>query len=122
MGQLSDPERNKAFIGTFTAPYQKANILVLLGLLAELPDENYDHSEFGFNAAYPNSGCALSLAVKNEDKFTIPDADLVLWDRQIFGPVACDLVFGVDAFGCDPHAVTKAQVVERLQRIVDKVE
>lgn len=54
-------------------PHERANIVVLLGLLALLPAENYDHTQFGFAFDYgksPTKGCALGLAIVNHDKFT----------------------------------------------------
>ncbi len=76
-----------------TLPYQRNNAAILLGLLAAMPAEKYDHTLFGFGYethSDPDVGCALGLAMKNREMFTVietqtvPDSERSLFQR-LFG-------------------------------------
>jgi hypothetical protein len=71
--------------------YQKLNIGILLGLLAALPAEKYNHNDFGFGIlGNAENGCAAGLAMQNAEKFTVetetavPQSERSLLDR-LFG-------------------------------------
>lgn len=49
---------------TALLPHQKANVAILLGLLAALPDDKYNHNTFGFRNSL-DFGCAMGLAYAN---------------------------------------------------------
>lgn len=82
--------------------YQKANVAILIGLLAAVPAEKYNHAFFGFGYeatdGREDTGCALGLAMANAEKFTDEDG-------QPFERVECGLgspsVFSDKAFGDD---------------------
>lgn len=123
-------------------PHQRANVAILLGLLAALPDDKYNHSTFGFRSAEfgtsPDSGCALGLAYSQRDKFDLKAVGEFDGVEEVFpvkaeeygqfgergatysfgvdqfGVEVYERVFDSDAYGMSPENVTKQMVMERL--------
>lgn len=107
---------------------QRWNVNTLLGLLEDLPDENYNHSVFGFNGlggCYHNSGCAGGLARANYSKFFTSfgrraGVEATAYGRMgefsesVFGKGAFATVFDIWAYR-DQHYPTKKVVIDRLK-------
>ena len=119
-------------------PHQAANVAILVGMLGNLPAENYDHTDFGFGYARRGEqtcGCALGLANVNREAFTVPgpDGELVSadnldcwpfdWSDEVFGEASHFEAFSLSAFApVYASAVTKDMVVERLNKLLQPAE
>ena len=115
-------------------PHQAANVAILVGMLGNLPAENYDHTDFGFRGEQ-TCGCALGLANVNREAFTVPgpDGELVSadnldcwpvdWSDEVFGEASHFEAFSLSAFApVYASAVTKDMVVERLNKLLQPAE
>ena len=117
-------------------PHQAANVAILVGMLGNLPAENYDHTDFGYSInSSQTCGCALGLATANREAFTVPgpDGELVSattltcwpfdWGDEVFGEASRLEAFGLSAFApVYASDVTKDMVVERLNNLLQPAE